>query len=201
MRPPRRPDPTSDHSPAARRALSTIAGGLRQSGVDSSMRSTGPSRTRRQPAHRRGEEQTGDHRRHPGEHQRRRLPARDPEQQADDHVRVEEAQGIHEAQGGTAAILGAPAGVAAEQHLEHRHRLRDHQDRRDQDGEDRLRHDAESGAHRAEGLARVACALDLEQKPRAFGMSTISIVAKNSRNAAPGSTTGHTGNSVRLSMK
>ena len=106
------------------------------------------------------------------------------------------AQRIHEPDAGSVAALRAPARVEPEQHLKHGGCLRHHEDRRQQDREQRLRHDAQQCARGPEQFTRVPGAFDLQPDAKDFGISTTTRVAKNSRSVAPGSVTGHTGNSV-----
>ena len=68
---------------------------------------------------------------------------------------------LHEAHSARTTRLCAPTGVAAHKHFEHSDRLRDHEDRRQQDREHRLKANAEEGAWNAERLAR---ALQLRSK-------------------------------------
>ncbi len=191
----------SAHSPEARRALSTMAGGVRPSRVESSVRSARGAGRDVKPAQRRRQHEADDNRRHPGQHEGRSLIADDSRHHADEHVPAVIADGVGEGDAGPVAALCAPAGIEAEDHLENGCRLRDHEDRRQQNREQRLGQNAGDGARPAPPLARMPRTLELQREPRNFGISTISIVAKKSRSAAPGSVTGHTGKSVFSSMK
>ena len=120
-----------------------MAGGRYSSGVmqqpEPLQRQTG-AELAAEPGERDRQQQADDRRRHPEEQGGGDHEGRDAGERAEHRVRAVAADDVLEGDRAVVAALRLPAGVAPEQDLEHRARLDQHQDRREERGEDDLDH-------------------------------------------------------------